>query len=171
MIVSLIAALDLRDGIGKRGRLPWHLRADLKLFKMITMGRHILMGRKTYVSIGRGLPGRTTIILTRNEKFSAPGCLLATSFGAGMRLAQERGETELFVIGGGEVFKEALPFASQIYLTRVNVDAGCDVFFPEVDWSGWIELERRHYPQDDENDHSFDFVRFQRRDPVVSLEL
>lgn len=170
MIVSLIAALDLRDGIGKQGRLPWRLRADLKLFKTITMGHHILMGRKTYASIGRGLPGRTTIILTRNEEFSAPGCLLASSFGAGMRLAQERGETELFVIGGEEVFKEALPYASQIYLSRVNVDADCDVFFPAVDWNCWIELERRHYPQDLKNGHSFDFIRLQRRNPAARLE-
>lgn len=162
MIVSLIAALDLRNGIGKQNRLPWHLRADLKLFKAITMGHHILMGRKTYASINRNLPGRTTIILTRNEDFSAPGCLLATSFATGMRLAREREETELFVIGGGDIFKEALPYASRIYLTRVHTDADCDVFFPDVDWRCWIELERGYHSQDSENDHNFDFLRLER---------
>jgi dihydrofolate reductase len=171
LIISLIAALDIRDGIGKEGRVPWHLRADLKQFKSITMGHHILMGRKTYESIGRSLPGRTAIILTRNEAFSAPGCLRAPSISAGFHLAEARGEVELFVIGGGQVFREALPHATQIYLTRVFTDAGCDVFFPDVDWGGWIELERRHHPQDAENDYGFDFMRLRRADFSTSPEI
>jgi dihydrofolate reductase len=170
VIISLVAAVDLRNGIGKEGRLPWHLRADLKLFKAITSGHHMLMGRKTYESIGRSLPGRTTIVLTRNEDFSAPGILRATSLNAAIELAEARGEVELMVVGGGQVFAGVLPQADQIYLTRVQVDAGCDVFFPDMDWNGWVELERSHHPQNPENDYAFDFSRLVRIDAGKNVE-
>lgn len=170
MIISLIAAMDLRNGIGKENRIPWHLRADLKLFKAITSGHHILMGRKTYESIGRSLPDRTTIVLTHNEKFFVLGGLRAPSVNAAVQLAKARGEAELMVVGGGQIFAEILPQADRVYLTRVRVDADCDVFFPDVDWNGWIELERGYHPKDTGNNYAFEFYRLARIDENRSGE-
>ena len=126
MIVSLIAALDEAGGIGKDGGLPWRLSADLRRFKALTMGHHLIVGRKTYVSIGRPLPGRTLIVLTRDPTFAAPGCLLAASLEQALALAGRRGESEAFIGGGGEIFAQAMPLAGRLYLTHVHTLAACD---------------------------------------------
>jgi dihydrofolate reductase len=139
------------------------LSADLKLFKSLTMGHHLLMGRRTYDSIGRVLPGRRMIVLTRNRELAAPGCVLAGSLDEALRLAEKNGEEELFIIGGGQVFEEALPLAQQIYLTRVQAKVDCDVFFPAVNWEEWVEIERSDQPADAKNEFAFEFSRLVRK--------
>lgn len=153
MIVSLIVAMDENRGIGKNGALPWHLGDDLQRFKRLSWGHHLLMGRKTYQSIGRALPGRTSIILTRQRDFQAPGCLVVGSLADGLREAEEKGENEVFVIGGGQIFRQALPAADRLYLTQVHARLDCDVFFPPLNESEWLELERSEYPADAKNDY------------------
>ena len=162
MIVSLIVAMDEEGGIGKDSRLPWHLRDDLRRFKRLTMGHHLIIGRKTYESIGRPLPGRTNLILTRNPHYNPEGCLVAHSLPQALDMAEARDESEAFVIGGGEVFTQALPIADRIYLTQVHARSGCDVFFPTFDDQSWIEEQRSFHPSDEENDYSSTF-RFLRR--------
>jgi dihydrofolate reductase len=163
LIISLLAAADLDGGIGKDGGVPWHLNGDLKLFKLLSMGHHLLMGRKTYQSIGRALPGRQVIILTRGTDLNAQGSLLVSSPGEAFALAESRGENELFIIGGGEIFAQTIAAAQRIYLTRVNTRASCDVYFPHIDSHEWVVLETGYHPQDAHNDHSFIFSRVERR--------
>jgi dihydrofolate reductase len=162
VIVSIIVAMDQAGGIGKAGGLPWHLSADLKNFKALTMGHHLIEGRKTYESIGKALPGRTTIIVTRNRNFAAEGCLLTHTLQDALALAERAGESEAFIGGGGEIFSQALPLAQRIYLTRLHTRADCDVFFPPVDWREWQEGERAFHPADDRNDYPFTFSVFHK---------
>src|SRR5690349_14530681 len=124
MIVSIIAAMDEARGIGINNSLPWRLSSDLKRFKSLTMGHHIVVGRHTFESIGKPLPGRHTIILTNRRSFSAAGCLVADSLEAALDIAKQRGETEVFVCGGARVFQEALPTADRFYLTIVHAKVG-----------------------------------------------
>ncbi len=137
MIVSLIVAMDERGGIGLNNQVPWHLPADLKRFKALTMGHHLIVGRKTYESIGRPLPGRTMIIITRSKKYRAEGCFVVSSLDQALYLAKERGETEAFIGGGGSIYAQALRHADRIYLTRVHTDVEADVFFPTWDMAEW----------------------------------
>lgn len=129
MRLTLIAALDDERGIGKGGKLPWHISADLKRFKRLTTGHPIIMGRKTYESIGRPLPDRTNIVITRDESLNAPGCVVAHSLEDA--LAAGTGSDEAFVIGGAEIYALALPRADRLELTMVKGTHGADAFFPE----------------------------------------
>jgi dihydrofolate reductase len=157
VIVSLIVAMDEANGIGRDGKLPWHLSDDLQRFKRLTMGHHLVMGRLTYESIGRILPGRTTIVVTRRGGYSAPGCLVVNSVESALALARSRGETEAFIIGGGQIFAQSLHLADRIHLTRVHTYAACDVFFPEFDLSAWQEKGHYFQPADNRNDYSFTY--------------
>ena len=163
MIVSLLVAMDEGRGIGKEGKIPWRLSADLRRFKALTMGHHILMGRKTYESIGRPLPGRTSIVITRNPDYQAEGCLVALSLEEALRLAEAGDEDEAFVIGGGEIFALALPLANRIYLTRVHTRKECDVFFPTIDLSEWTELERVEQSVNEKNQFPFTYLALERK--------
>lgn len=157
MRISLIVALDREGGIGKGGRLPWRLRADLQRFKTLTMGHHLIVGRKTWESIGRGLPGRRLVIVTRQADYrpeNCPECRAALSLPAALALARAAGEDEAFIGGGGEIFTQALPLADRIYLTEVDTAAGCDVFFPPWNLAEWRELERHTVPVDEHNQYS-----------------
>jgi dihydrofolate reductase len=151
MHVSLIVAMDEERGIGKDGRVPWHLSADLRRFKALTMGHHLIVGRKTWVSIGRPLPGRKLVIVTRSRSYQSqdcPECAVVHSLEAALELARQAGEVEAFIGGGGEIYAQALPLADRIYLTQVHTRAGCDVFFPELDLAGWVEIERQEQGAD-----------------------
>jgi len=162
MIVSLIVAMDEARGIGREGRLPWHLGADLKRFKQLTMGHHLVMGRKTYQSIGRSLPGRTIIVITRQMSHNLGVCLVAHTLEQALDLARETGESEVFIAGGGEIFAKALPFVDRIYLTQVHTRAVCDVFFPDFMREGWIVKESIAHPADDANDYPFTYYLLER---------
>lgn len=164
MIVSLIVAMDEKGGIGKTGALPWRLPADLRRFKQLTMGHHLIMGRKTYQSIGRPLPGRTMIVVTRNREYQPEGCLVLGSFEAALDLARERGETEVFVIGGSEIFAQALPIADRLYLTRVHAAVQTDVSFPPFNEEAWVEKGRQLHPADEHNPYASTFRILERRD-------
>lgn len=161
MTISIIAALGRNRVIGKRGALPWYLPADLKHFKALTMGHPILMGRKTFESIGRALPGRTNIILTRDDGYKAQDCLIAHSIEEALQLARDG--DEVFVIGGAELYREILPRADRFYLTLIDADFEGDVFFPEFDKNYWIEMSRENHVADNKNPYDYSFVVLQKR--------
>jgi dihydrofolate reductase len=165
MIISMIAALDEAGGIGFQGSLPWRLPDDLKRFRTLTVGHHVIMGRKTWESIGRVLSGRTMLVLTRQLDYTAPGCSVVSSAQAGMVLAQQAGETELFVIGGGELYALFMSLAERLYLTRVKTRVQADTFFPLVNVAEWALVETRPHPGDEKHIFSFDFEIYQRVHP------
>jgi len=129
LLIAMIAAMAQNRVIGRNGDMPWHLPADLQRFKQLTMGETLLMGRKTYQAIGRPLPGRQTIIISRNAQFSAPGCLLVDSLAAGIAAAQTE---HLFICGGGEIYRQALPLVERIYLTELLREVAGDTTFPKL---------------------------------------
>ena len=155
--LSLLAALDRAHAIGKDGDLPWHLPDDLRRFKALTLGKPVLMGRKTAESLGRALPRRRNLVLTRNGRAPFDGMEAIGSLDAAMRATS--GEPELWVIGGGEVFAEALPFATRMHLTWVDtlVD-GADAFFPRFEPARWCVVSREPHPADDQHAFAFEFV-------------
>jgi len=155
VIIALIAAIDEGGGIGKDGGLPWHLSDDLKNFKRLTMGHHILMGRNTYRTVAGKLKGRNLIVLSRDENFKAEDARVARGFAEGIRMAEEAGEDELFIIGGAEVFKQALPLAQRFYLTRVHSAVESDTHFPEFSENDWREIDSRSFEAGEKNDHAF----------------
>ena len=152
MIVSIIAAVSRNGVIGAGGKLPWHLPADFKRFKELTMGHPILMGRKTFESIGKPLPGRTNIVITRQKDFACCGALTTGSLEEALRICEK--EAEVFVIGGAEIYKEALPLADRIYLTRIEQGFEGDTFLPEINPAVWKETSRQDFP-DGPLPHSF----------------
>jgi dihydrofolate reductase len=163
VIVSLIVATDRQGGIGIEGRLPWHLPADLKRFRELTMGHHLIVGRKTFDSIGKALQGRQMIIVTRDRSFHAKDSLVAHSVEEALELARARGEDELFVGGGGEIYTQCLAFAYRIYLTIVEADVKADAFFPTLAAGDWIERESESHPVDGKNALPFTFKLLERR--------
>jgi dihydrofolate reductase len=163
MLISLVAAVDQKGGIGRDNRLPWHLSDDLKNFRRLTMGHHVLMGRKTYQSSQGKMPGRKLIVLTRSADFQVADAQIVSSLDAGIQLAQAAGETELFVIGGAQVFAQALPIAQRLYYTEVHADANADVFFPTFDRAQWKEISRQDFPVGPKNDFPFTIISFERK--------
>lgn len=161
MIVSLIVAMSENRVIGKDNALPWHLPEDLKRFKRITTGHCVIMGRKTHESIGKLLPNRTNIILTKDESFRAPGATLARSFDEAIRRSSGK---EIFIIGGAEVYREALKRADRIYLTLIHDQIVGDAFFPEFDEAAYTVTERKDFP--DPLPHSFRILT--KRKPRLS---
>ena len=162
MIISLLVAMDEKRGIGKAGKLPWHLSSDVRRFRELTMGHHLIVGRKTFESIGKPLPGRHTIIVTRNSNFNTEGCFVARSVEDAIALARDRGETEVFVIGGAEIYARALEAVDRIYLTEVHAEVDADTFFPEFDRSAWIETQQIYHSTDEKNQYSFMFKVLER---------
>jgi len=156
MRVSLIVAMDRDAGIGKDGGLPWRLRDDLRRFKALTMGHHLIVGRKTWESIGRPLAGRKMIVVTRQPLYrleNCPECWITNSLEAAVDLARVACENEAFVGGGAQIFDLAMLLADRIYLTEVEAATGCDVFFPKMDWSIWREIERQVVEADEHNQY------------------
>lgn len=164
MIISLIVATDEAGGIGKNNQLPWHLHSDLKRFKGITMGHHLVMGRKTYETIGKTLPGRVMIIITHNKKYHAHGCIIVHSLEDAIKYAEDLRETELFVIGGGEIFEQSITYADKIYLTLVHTRVDADVFFPKVETSIWELLINESVKKSEKDEYKSDFKIYRRKD-------
>ncbi len=163
MIVSMIVAMDRNRGIGSGNQLPWRLPDDMKRFRDLTMGHHLVIGRKTYESIGRPLPGRQMIVLTRDPSFRVEGCATAGSILEGMAIARSRDETELFIGGGAEIYRQALDITDRIYLTLVESEVEADAFFPELSDGDWVEAESIHHPADDNHQHAFTFKMLIRK--------
>ncbi|MGZ8947274.1 MAG: dihydrofolate reductase [Methylococcaceae bacterium] len=161
MKISLIVAMASNRVIGLNNQMPWHLSADLKKFKKITMGSPILMGRKTYESIGKPLPGRTNIIVSRNPEYRQDGCLVFNDLNIAIKKACESAK-EVFVIGGSDLYEAILPFADAIYLTVINSEFQGDTFFPDLDLNDWSEVEREDINNDPDVAFSYSFLKFEK---------
>jgi len=159
-MISLVAAMANDRVIGNRNRLPWHLPADLRRFKAITMGKPLLMGRLTHQSIGRPLPGRRNIVVSRNPAYAARGCAVVASVGAALALAADA--PELMVIGGASVYRRLLAQAGRIHLTRVYGEFPGDTWFPELDPADWTLVEREDFAADGSNPYPYSFIRLER---------
>lgn len=157
-IVTLIVAVAANGVIGARNTMPWHLPADLRHFKAATMGRPVIMGRRTFESIGRSLPGRVNIVVTRNAGYSAPGCVVAGSLETALAAAGDAGE--IFVIGGGELYGQAMPRADRLVVTEIHAEFDGDARFPAIDPAVWREVARE--TRTGEAPFRFDFVRYER---------
>ncbi len=163
--LSLIAAVAQNGVIGRDNALPWRLPGDLGYFKRVTMGKPIVMGRKTFASIGRPLPGRSNIVVSRDPGFRAPGCRTVASLQAALELASElagEGAGEVLVIGGSQVYAATLPSAQRLYLTEVHAQIEGDAFFPPVDWSQWREVSREQHAAEAPNPYAYSFVVYER---------
>ena len=158
--ISLVVAMARNRVIGRDNQLPWHLPADLKHFKAITIGKPVVMGRKTYESIGRPLPERTNIVVTRDPDYRAEGCLVVNSAEAAIEAAGA--VDEVMIIGGGQFYEEMLPRADRLYLTEVHEDVEGDAWFPEFDRGAWRELEREDCQPDERNPHAYSFLVLER---------
>ncbi len=157
--ITIIAAMARNRAIGLAGGMPWHLPGDLRHFKEITMGKPIVMGRKTWESIRRALPGRQNIVVTRNREYCAEGCLVVQS----LPLAIERAEgDEILVIGGGQLYRQALPSADRMVLTLVDCATAADTWFPEWNESEWTEINRRSQTIDENNELAYEIVEMIR---------
>ena len=168
-MISLIVALDQDGCIGQAGRVPWRLSADLRRFKALTMGHFLIVGRKTCESIGRPLPGRRMVVVTRQPAYTAPGYQVAGSLDEALALARAAGETETFIGGGGQIYAQALPLAGCIYLTRVQARIeGCDTFFPAFDPQTWTAVEQQAVPAGEHDQFASLFQKLLRVPPLVS---
>ncbi len=156
MKISLIVAMASNRVIGADNKMPWHLPADLKRFKQITMGSPVLMGRKTHESIGRPLPGRTNIIISRNSQFESKGCLIFSDIELALDSLHE--QQEVFVIGGTSLYEALLSKANFIYLTKIHQEFTGDTYFPEINPNDWIEVERQCIANDPEVNFQYSFI-------------
>lgn len=163
MHLAAIVAMSENRVIGKDNRLPWHLPADLRHFKEITMGKPILMGRKTYESIGHALPGRVNVVITRDAQFRACGCVVACSIDTA--LSSVSYSDEVIVIGGALLYQHMMPLFQRIYLTIVHHDFEGDAYFPELDFSEWEEATREDHKADEENGYPYSFITLNRKSP------
>jgi len=163
MIISITVAMASNHAIGIDNRMPWHLSADLQNFKKITMGKPILMGRKTFESIGRPLPGRENIVITRNTGYRPSGCSVYHSIEAALTDCQAE---ELMVIGGASFYQAMLPLAERIYLTRIHQKFAADTFFPEFDMNAWREVQRLDINDDASVEFAYSFIVLEKRNPI-----
>ena len=157
--LTLIAAMGKNRAIGLAGRMPWHLPAELQHFKQATMGKAIVMGRKTWQAIGRPLPGRQNIVVTRNPDFQAEGVDLASSLEDAVRISESN---DVMVIGGGQLYALGLPLAQRMILTLIDIEPEADTWFPEWDEQQWSQVSEKHFPIDDNNKLPYRIIEFSR---------
>jgi dihydrofolate reductase len=162
-MITIIAAIAKNNALGKDNDLIWHLPADLKRFKKTTTGHHILMGRNTYESIGKPLPNRTTVIITRNDNYFKDGCLIASSLEDAIELAKEDEHT--FIIGGAQIYAYAIKnnIADALDITLVHNEFEADVYFPEIDLNIWEEVARENFKADEKNKFDYSFLKFKKK--------
>ena len=161
MMISIIVATSMNNVIGVQGDLPWKISDDLKRFKQLTLGKPIVMGRLTWESIGRPLPGRQNIVLTRQPDFAADGCDVVASPAAALAAAGDA--EEIMIIGGGQIYELFLPKASRLHVTRVHTTVDGDAFFPEIDEASWQLVDREPHAADDVNQFAFEFRTYERQ--------
>lgn len=159
-MLSIVVAVSENNVIGHANDLPWKLSGDLKRVKALTMGHHLIMGRKTYESIGRPLPGRTTVIITRQKNYAPDGCVVVHNLFDAIRFCWA--DSESFVFGGGEIFKAALPHCEKIYLTRIHSQIEGTVFFPELNLKEWEIQSEQYFPADEKNEFACTVFEMQR---------
>jgi dihydrofolate reductase len=162
-MISLIVATSLNNAIGKANAMLWHLPEDFKFFKNTTWGMPIIMGRKTFESIGKALPGRTNIIITSNKDWQAEGTVTATSLEEAIQFAKETNAKEIFITGGGEIYKQSMPIADKIYRTLVHTEIDGDTFFPEIDEMVWGKVFEKNVTSDEKNNFDMTFQTWQRK--------
>ncbi len=160
MIISLIAAVSENGVIGKGDGLPWHLPPDMQHFKQSTMGKPVVMGRKTFETLEKPLPGRTNIIVTRQANYNQDGCVVVHSLEEAYQAAGDA--EEVMIAGGAAIYKAALPVADRMYLTRIHETFEGDVFFPDFNWREWREVEREDY-SDSDQPYDYSFVTYERK--------
>ncbi|WP_074381266.1 dihydrofolate reductase [Bartonella doshiae] len=164
--IYLIAAVAENGVIGREGAMPWHLATDLQRFKALTFAKPVIMGRKTWESLGRPLPGRTNIVITRNHAFTAEGAVVAHSLSQACSIAKkvafQNGADAVFVIGGGEIFQQGLSIADKIFLTEVLASIEGDSFFPVFDKEKWTIVQTQYIPEGDKDSHPTRFVVYER---------
>lgn len=163
MIVSLIVAASTNNVIGKNNELVWSLPNDMKFFKNTTWAMPVLMGRKTYESLGKPLPGRLNIVITRQENWKPENLTIVHSLESAISAAAMENYQEVFVIGGGEIFKEAMPIADKIYLTRVDAEPAGDAFFPAIDPQQWTMVSEQSFPPDEKHAYAYHFQLWTRQ--------
>jgi len=166
VIISLVAAVSENGVIGRDGGLPWRLPADLQFFKRLTSGHTIIMGRRTWDEIRRALPHRRNIVVSRNHALDLPRAERAPDLEAALDLARAAGDTEAFVIGGGEIYRQALPLADRMYLTEVHAHVEGDTHFPAWDPAEWQVVSEERFPSDARHPHGFTIRRHDRRSPA-----
>lgn len=162
MIVSCIVAIANNRVIGKDNDIPWYLPADLQYFKKITLGHTVIMGRNCYLSIGRPLPKRTNIIITRDPFFISSSCLVARSIAEALKLAYDQGETEAFIIGGGQIYEQTKDIWTKLYLTEVDLKVDGDVFFPALNMHDWKLLYEEKHIKDIKNEYDYTFKTYKK---------
>ncbi|MBN1683882.1 MAG: type 3 dihydrofolate reductase [Gammaproteobacteria bacterium] len=160
MILSIIVAIGKNNVIGYKNQLPWHLPADLSHFKKLTLNKTVVMGRKTYESIGKPLSGRENIIITHDPNYQARGCKIATSLEQAIKMASSK---EVFIIGGQSLYAQTLPIADRLYLTLVDIECPGDTFFPAIHFKDWEEVSREPHFADSHNPYDYCFVTLKRR--------
>lgn len=158
--LSLIVAMDENRLIGNKNKLPWHLPADLAFFKRTTMGKPIVMGRKTYQSIGKPLPGRRNIVITRDAAFSAAGCEVANSIETAMSLTND--DDEVMLIGGASLYQQTIARATRLYITRIHHSFEGDTWFPKIDLREWKTVNREDFDADQSNQYAYSFIKYVR---------
>ncbi|OGT19311.1 MAG: dihydrofolate reductase [Gammaproteobacteria bacterium RBG_16_57_12] len=165
-MISIIVAMADNRVIGIGNRLPWHLPGDLKWFRQNTLGKPVIMGRKTFESIGRPLPDRTNIIVTRDRDYHQAGCLVAHSIDEALNACREA--AEVMIMGGASFYEQLLPRADRLYLTQVHAEVPGDAWFPDIDWTQWRETWREDHGGDDKNPYPYSLVRYERIRPTTS---
>lgn len=160
MIISIVVAVAKNGVIGDQNRLIWHISEDLKHFKALTTSHTVIMGRKSYESIGKPLPNRRNIIISRNIRYRADGCEVAASLANAIDLCKE--EEEVFIIGGGQIYNQSLEIANKLYITEINHEYDGDTHFPKIDKSIWKEVSRKSFTHGEKYEYPFDFVIYQR---------
>lgn len=163
MIVSQIVAASTNNVIGVNNGLPWHMPVDSAYFKKITWGHHIVMGRRNYEAEGRALPGRVNIVLTRNKAFQISDGIVVHELDDAIKMAQSAGENELFIVGGEEIYKLAMPHTDRIYFTRIYTYLEGDTFYPELDLEHWQQLSIDRRKADDQNPFDYDFLIYEKK--------
>ena len=164
MIVSCIVAAAENGVIGKDNDIPWYLPADLKYFKRTTLGKYVIMGKNCYYSIGRPLPKRTNVVLSRDPFFTVTGCLVAHSIEEALEMALRAGEHEVFIIGGGQIYAQSRQYWDRVYLTEVDLEVDGDVFFDSLDKNEWQLISEEAHATDEKNEHAYTFKVFERKD-------
>ena len=162
-MISLIVAASENNAIGKRNAMLWHLPEDLKFFKNTTWGLPVIMGRKTFEAVGKPLPGRTNIIVTSNPNWQAENTISTTSIENAIAIANETNAKEIFITGGGEIYKQTMPIANKVYLTRVHTTIDGDAFFPELDVNTWEVVFEKHVKADEKNKFDMTFQTWKRK--------
>lgn len=160
MNINIVVAIAANNAIGKNNKLLWHLPKDLKHFKQLTTGHTVIMGRKTFDSVGKPLPNRRNIVVTR-QNIQIEGCEVVNSLNAALELA--KGEAEVDIVGGAEIYRQAMPLTNFIYLTIVHQDFEADTFFPEIVENQWLELDREDHQTDEKHAFPFSFITLKRR--------